>query len=224
MLTSPKSPLPALAAQPKHSFSLDGHLAANPVSQFSQSSDKKLKYPSSKSAALTGPVTNREPTPAGIQHILDQGCLFFRNIVMKLQYPWKGHDKMRQNGGFGRLVSKLALVKLWMAGCHEGKSYLLTIHAWDCAQTSLCCPSRPSEIGVCLPSIPWKDAIHFQLRVSNVNCLPAMNHLEKFCINVYFPDMHWLQITIACLGRLGVIMAFEMVCFVNTELYPTFLR
>ncbi|XP_060609672.2 solute carrier family 22 member 2-like isoform X2 [Anolis sagrei] len=37
-------------------------------------------------------------------------------------------------------------------------------------------------------------------------------------------DMHWLMITAASLGKLGITMAFEMVCFVNTELYPTFLR
>ncbi|XP_015267762.1 PREDICTED: solute carrier family 22 member 2-like [Gekko japonicus] len=37
-------------------------------------------------------------------------------------------------------------------------------------------------------------------------------------------DMLWLKVTLACLGRLGITMAFEMVCFVNTELYPTFLR
>nr|XP_060609660.1 solute carrier family 22 member 2-like [Anolis sagrei ordinatus] len=37
-------------------------------------------------------------------------------------------------------------------------------------------------------------------------------------------DMHWLKIIAASLGRLGITMAFEMVCFVNTELYPTFLR
>ncbi|XP_053238307.1 solute carrier family 22 member 2-like [Podarcis raffonei] len=37
-------------------------------------------------------------------------------------------------------------------------------------------------------------------------------------------DMHWLKIITSCFGRLGVTMAFEMVCFVNTELYPTFLR
>ncbi|XP_062980544.1 solute carrier family 22 member 2-like [Elgaria multicarinata webbii] len=37
-------------------------------------------------------------------------------------------------------------------------------------------------------------------------------------------DMQWLKVTASCLGRLGITMAFEMVCFVNTELYPTFLR
>ncbi|KAG9347516.1 hypothetical protein JZ751_005084 [Albula glossodonta] len=30
--------------------------------------------------------------------------------------------------------------------------------------------------------------------------------------------------TVACVGRLGITMAFEMVVFVNTELYPTFVR
>ncbi|KAG8123664.1 hypothetical protein E2320_019152 [Naja naja] len=37
-------------------------------------------------------------------------------------------------------------------------------------------------------------------------------------------DMHWLKILAGSFGRLGITMAFEMVCFVNAELYPTFLR
>ncbi|XP_053317158.1 solute carrier family 22 member 3 isoform X2 [Spea bombifrons] len=37
-------------------------------------------------------------------------------------------------------------------------------------------------------------------------------------------DMLWLKITLATLGRLGITMAFEIVYFVNTELYPTSLR
>ncbi|XP_061480289.1 solute carrier family 22 member 2-like isoform X2 [Rhineura floridana] len=37
-------------------------------------------------------------------------------------------------------------------------------------------------------------------------------------------DMYWLKMITACLGRLGITMAFEMICFVNAELYPTFLR
>ncbi|XP_009635480.1 solute carrier family 22 member 2 isoform X1 [Egretta garzetta] len=37
-------------------------------------------------------------------------------------------------------------------------------------------------------------------------------------------DIHWLKVIAACIGRMGITMAFEMVCFVNTELYPTYIR
>ena len=37
-------------------------------------------------------------------------------------------------------------------------------------------------------------------------------------------DLHWLRVTVACLGRMGITMAYEMVCLVNAELYPTFIR
>ncbi|KAM3931247.1 solute carrier family 22 member 3 isoform 2-T2 [Leptodactylus fuscus] len=37
-------------------------------------------------------------------------------------------------------------------------------------------------------------------------------------------DVLWLKITLATIGRLGITMAFEMVYFINTELYPTQLR
>ncbi|NXO81297.1 S22A2 protein, partial [Sitta europaea] len=37
-------------------------------------------------------------------------------------------------------------------------------------------------------------------------------------------DMHWLKVITGCIGRMGITMAFEMVCFVNTELYPTYIR
>ncbi|XP_068087834.1 solute carrier family 22 member 3 [Hyperolius riggenbachi] len=37
-------------------------------------------------------------------------------------------------------------------------------------------------------------------------------------------DLMWLKITLATLGRLGITMAFEIVYFINTELYPTSLR
>ncbi|XP_073527509.1 solute carrier family 22 member 3 isoform X2 [Phyllobates terribilis] len=37
-------------------------------------------------------------------------------------------------------------------------------------------------------------------------------------------DHLWLKITLATLGRLGITMAFEIVYFINTELYPTSLR
>uniref|UniRef100_A0A8C2SXT1 Solute carrier family 22 member 2-like n=1 Tax=Coturnix japonica TaxID=93934 RepID=A0A8C2SXT1_COTJA len=37
-------------------------------------------------------------------------------------------------------------------------------------------------------------------------------------------DLHWLKLIAACIGRMGITIAFEMVCFVNTELYPTYIR
>lgn len=36
--------------------------------------------------------------------------------------------------------------------------------------------------------------------------------------------MFWFKTAVACVGRLGITMTFEMVVFVNTELYPTFVR
>lgn len=36
--------------------------------------------------------------------------------------------------------------------------------------------------------------------------------------------MFWWKTVVACIGRLGITMTFEMVVFVNTELYPTFVR
>uniref|UniRef100_A0A8C4ETT7 Major facilitator superfamily (MFS) profile domain-containing protein n=1 Tax=Dicentrarchus labrax TaxID=13489 RepID=A0A8C4ETT7_DICLA len=44
-------------------------------------------------------------------------------------------------------------------------------------------------------------------------------------ITAFIPDsVLWLKTLVACIGRLGITMAFEMVVFVNTELYPTFVR
>ncbi|XP_030260326.1 solute carrier family 22 member 2 [Sparus aurata] len=44
-------------------------------------------------------------------------------------------------------------------------------------------------------------------------------------ITAFIPDsMLWFKTLVACIGRLGITMAFEMVVFVNTELYPTFVR
>uniref|UniRef100_G3T779 Solute carrier family 22 member 2 n=1 Tax=Loxodonta africana TaxID=9785 RepID=G3T779_LOXAF len=37
-------------------------------------------------------------------------------------------------------------------------------------------------------------------------------------------DLQWLKILVACLGRMGITMAYEMVCLVSAELYPTFIR
>ncbi|KAJ7342170.1 hypothetical protein JRQ81_009362 [Phrynocephalus forsythii] len=37
-------------------------------------------------------------------------------------------------------------------------------------------------------------------------------------------NLYWIKITAACLGRMGITMCYEMVCLVNAELYPTFLR
>ncbi|KAM8787999.1 solute carrier family 22 member 2 isoform 2-T2 [Rhynchonycteris naso] len=43
--------------------------------------------------------------------------------------------------------------------------------------------------------------------------------------SVFIPgDLQWLRVTVACLGRMGVTLAYEMVCLVNAELYPTFIR
>ncbi|MEQ2215218.1 hypothetical protein XENOCAPTIV_029229 [Xenoophorus captivus] len=44
-------------------------------------------------------------------------------------------------------------------------------------------------------------------------------------ITAFIPDsMFWFKTVVACIGRLGITMTFEMVVFVNTELYPTFVR
>lgn len=36
--------------------------------------------------------------------------------------------------------------------------------------------------------------------------------------------MFWAKTVVVYIGRLGITMAFMMVVFVNTELYPTFVR
>uniref|UniRef100_A0A3P8Z2X0 Solute carrier family 22 member 3 n=1 Tax=Esox lucius TaxID=8010 RepID=A0A3P8Z2X0_ESOLU len=44
-------------------------------------------------------------------------------------------------------------------------------------------------------------------------------------ITAMIPEsMFWFKTAVACIGRLGITMTFEMVVFVNTELYPTFVR
>uniref|UniRef100_A0A673BYQ7 Solute carrier family 22 member 3 n=1 Tax=Sphaeramia orbicularis TaxID=375764 RepID=A0A673BYQ7_9TELE len=51
--------------------------------------------------------------------------------------------------------------------------------------------------------------------IAGVSCL----------ITAFIPEsLFWFKTVVACVGRLGITMAFEMVVFVNTELYPTFVR
>ncbi|XP_055982248.1 solute carrier family 22 member 1-like [Sorex fumeus] len=37
-------------------------------------------------------------------------------------------------------------------------------------------------------------------------------------------EQPWLHTALACVGRMGITIVFELVCLVNTELYPTFIR
>ena len=64
---------------------------------------------------------------------------------------------------------------------------------------------------------------------STLGCPPTARALATFatlCIHPlpHPPGLFWLKTTVACIGRLGITMSFEMVVFVNTELYPTFVR
>ncbi|CAN9507984.1 unnamed protein product [Ophioblennius macclurei] len=44
-------------------------------------------------------------------------------------------------------------------------------------------------------------------------------------VTAFIPDsLLWFKTAVACVGRLGITMAFIMVMFVNTELYPTYVR
>nr|XP_048276705.1 solute carrier family 22 member 1 [Myodes glareolus] len=44
-------------------------------------------------------------------------------------------------------------------------------------------------------------------------------------IMIFIPhELHWLNTTLACLGRMGATIVLQMVCLVNAELYPTFIR
>ncbi|XP_006179096.3 solute carrier family 22 member 1 [Camelus ferus] len=44
-------------------------------------------------------------------------------------------------------------------------------------------------------------------------------------IMVFIPhDLHWLSTVVACVGRMGITIVFQMVCLVNAELFPTFIR
>ncbi|XP_021503412.1 solute carrier family 22 member 1 isoform X2 [Meriones unguiculatus] len=42
---------------------------------------------------------------------------------------------------------------------------------------------------------------------------------------IFIPhELHWLNVTLACLGRMGATIVLQMICLVNAELYPTFIR
>lgn len=68
---------------------------------------------------------------------------------------------------------------------------------------------------------------------------PYIKSLMLFCVkarkknivlysilNVHnvFSALYWLKMTPAFLGRMGITMCYEIICVVNPELYPTFLR
>ncbi|KAG2467448.1 S22A3 protein, partial [Polypterus senegalus] len=46
------------------------------------------------------------------------------------------------------------------------------------------------------------------------------------CLTAAFipEDAYWAKTAVACVGRLGITISFELVCFMNSELYPTFMR
>lgn len=44
-------------------------------------------------------------------------------------------------------------------------------------------------------------------------------------INAFIPPgLDWLKVTMAYLSRMGITLCYEMICLVNAELYPTFIR
>ncbi|XP_072493808.1 solute carrier family 22 member 1-like [Notamacropus eugenii] len=44
-------------------------------------------------------------------------------------------------------------------------------------------------------------------------------------VMIFIPkDIHWLTVTLTCLGRMGITITIQMICLVNAELYPTFVR
>lgn len=60
-----------------------------------------------------------------------------------------------------------------------------------------------------------------RLPFATANIVAGMSCL----ITAFIPEsMFWFKTVVACIGRLGITMTFEMVVFVNTELYPTFVR
>ncbi|XP_069462916.1 solute carrier family 22 member 2-like isoform X1 [Ambystoma mexicanum] len=44
-------------------------------------------------------------------------------------------------------------------------------------------------------------------------------------INAFIPHgLDWLKVTMAYFSRMGITLSYEMICLVNAELYPTFIR
>ncbi|XP_053565251.1 solute carrier family 22 member 2 [Bombina bombina] len=44
-------------------------------------------------------------------------------------------------------------------------------------------------------------------------------------ITAFIPDgLNWLRVTLSCVSRMGITLSYEMVCLVNAELYPTYIR
>lgn len=41
---------------------------------------------------------------------------------------------------------------------------------------------------------------------------------------VFPADLHWLNIVLSSIGRMGATIVLQMICLVNAELYPTFVR
>ncbi|XP_010748138.2 solute carrier family 22 member 2 [Larimichthys crocea] len=65
------------------------------------------------------------------------------------------------------------------------------------------------------------DRIGRRLPFATANILAGASCL----IAAFIPDsMFWAKTVVVYIGRLGITMAFMMVVFVNTELYPTFVR
>ncbi|XP_063773903.1 solute carrier family 22 member 2-like [Pseudophryne corroboree] len=44
-------------------------------------------------------------------------------------------------------------------------------------------------------------------------------------VTAFIPEgLHWLRVTLGCVSRMGITLSYEMICLVNAELYPTFIR
>ncbi|KAM9315634.1 solute carrier family 22 member 2-like [Gastrophryne carolinensis] len=44
-------------------------------------------------------------------------------------------------------------------------------------------------------------------------------------VTAFIPDgLNWLRVTLGCISRMGITLSYEMICLVNAELYPTFIR